>query len=302
MLISCCINTYKRPILLRKLLLSLVKQKLDPDWVLEVIVVDNDELMQGKPIVLEFQEYDLLNIKYFVQPIKNISITRNEGVKMASGELILFVDDDGYATDTWIHEMIFCMRKYTADAVFGTVLPYYEDGVPNWIIKAGHFERLIQKTGEISIYTRTGNCLIKADLIKSVSGPFDPDFGLTGGEDSNLFHKLKSNKAKFIFCEEGVVYDLVPLERANLKWLIKRRFITGSTFTQIQISQSKFRRLKRIYFLVRSILGFFISGMMAIFNLSSEEKRIFWGLRIIDFSGHIAGIFSYNLEAYKIND
>jgi len=57
MLISCCVNTYKRPVLLKKLLLSLEKQRLLNNWELEVIIVDNDELEQGKLVAENFNKF-----------------------------------------------------------------------------------------------------------------------------------------------------------------------------------------------------------------------------------------------------
>jgi hypothetical protein len=42
-------------------------------------------------------------------------------------------------------------------------------------------------TGDTAVYTRSSNCIIKADLIKSEPGPFDPAYGITGGEDKHLF-------------------------------------------------------------------------------------------------------------------
>ena len=105
---SCCINTYKRPKLLKKLLKSLAEQNLAEETKLEIIAVDNGPDQLGKNIVNEFQKRYNIPIYYFVQPEKNISLTRNLAVKNAKGDFVFFIDDDGYADKDWISNMLKC--------------------------------------------------------------------------------------------------------------------------------------------------------------------------------------------------
>ncbi len=297
--ISCCINTYRRPSLLRKLLDSLYSQNLNPDISLEIIVVDNDIEKQAENVVKEFQQTSTINIKYFVQPIKNISLTRNKAVKEATGEYILFIDDDGYADANWISEMVKCITEYKADAVFGAVISYFDEGTPEWIEKNFFFDRLIQKTGEPSKFTRTGNCIIKSKLIKDIEGPFDPQFGLSGGEDGNLFGRLSSSGAKFIFCAEGIVYDYVPKERANFIWIAKRTFAIGITSTKMEIFLSKNRIVTRILLLFKAVTFSLISIFLSFLFLPIKTRRIHWFLKFISNIGHIAAIFNFKYLTYN---
>jgi succinoglycan biosynthesis protein ExoM len=299
MLISCCINTYKRPALLKKLLQSLENQRLDPSWNLEIIIIDNDELEAGRTVVEEFQERSDLNIRYSTQPIKNISITRNKGVEMANGDFVLFIDDDGYADDNWIFEMLNCLYKYNADGVFGTVLPYFEEGVPELYIKGKFFDRLIQNSGEISKYKRTTNCLIKREVLKAIEGPFDPKDGLKGGEDVNLFSKIEINGAKLIFCKEGIVYDLVPSNRANIKWLSQRKFREGKGFTEIKLKYSKNNMFKKVYYFFKPWAYLIISTLAFVVCLPFKIQRTFWYLNIISNLGHLAAFTSIEYHEYE---
>ncbi len=298
MLISCCINTHKRPALLKKLLQSLDNQLLDPNWELEIIIVDNDTLEEGRPVVDEMVKTSTLNIKYYTQPIKNISITRNKGVEMAKGDLIMFIDDDGYADNRWIFEMANCLKKYNADGVFGTVYPYFDKGVPELFIKGKFFDRLIQNTGEPSKYKRTTNCLIKKDVLNTISGPFDPKDGLTGGEDANLFEKIQRNGAKLVFCKEGVVYDHVPFNRANIKWLTQRKFRTGKGFTSIKLKHSDSFVAKSYYFL-KPVLFLFISLFVLILSLPFQIQRTRWFLHLVSNIGHLAAFTAIDYQEYE---
>lgn len=302
MKLSCCINTYKRPLLLENLLDCLTKQKLSKDWHLEVIVVDNSELKEGKSIVKKFQNDHKLDIHYFVQSVKNISLTRNKAVKEASGDLILFIDDDGIPVETWIYDMVNCLIKYKADGVFGTVLPYFDDNVPTWTKSSPFFKRLIQSSGEDSIFFRTGNCLVKSHWLKREKGPFDPKFGLTGGEDSDLFERIKKSGAKLIFCKEAIVYDYVPTDRANLSWLIKRFYRTGITFVTGSINSSKIPILKRAYYLVRSVILLILCFILFLFTFPFRKYRYFWPVKISSYTGHLMGTFNVRYEGYKTSN
>lgn len=297
---SICIATYKRPELLKKLLESLLTQNLPDDVNVEVIVVDNDVNETAKNICNEFMNNNTLNIHYSVQPEKNISLTRNQAVKNSTGEYILFIDDDGYADDNWILELLKCLKTFNADAVFGTVIPYFEEGIPDWIEESHFFKRTIQTSGETSKFTRTGNCLIKSNLIKSVEGPFDPDYGLTGGEDGILFGRLAIKGAKFVFCSEAIVHDYVPKERANLKYLTKRTFRIGITHTKRMIISSKFKLITRFYLFIKGVLYSLISILLFLFCSPIKLWRSHWYLKIISNLGRIAGVFNLQYQIYKV--
>lgn len=126
MLYSICIATYKRSELLEKLLDSLSKQKPPESTELEVIIVDNDKSESAREVVESAGKTSGLNLRYFTEPIKNISLTRNVSVAEAKGEYILFIDDDEIASPKWISHLQNVLFKYNADAVFGRVVSYFE--------------------------------------------------------------------------------------------------------------------------------------------------------------------------------
>ena len=299
MLCSICINTYKRPVLLKKLLDSLVTQILDPIISLEIIVVDNDPDKQAGNVVRAFKTISSIDIKYFEQPIKNISLTRNKAVSEANGEFILFIDDDEYAQPNWIINTLACLEKYNADAVFGSVLSYFDVNTPNWIKSNLMFRRQIQKTGTIPAFTRTGNCLIKAAILNTVDGPFDLEYGLTGGGDSFLFNLLSRNGAKFIYCAESIVYEYVPPERASLNWLLKRSLRTGSGATRHLIKFAKNKFATRIWLFLKAILFSLICLFLMIVNLPSKKRFINWTIIFAGNLGHIMAIFNFHYVEYK---
>lgn len=296
---SICIATYKREILLKKLLDSLSEQILPDNINLQVIIIDNDDLGSAKKVFLRMNNSERIKFEYGIQPIKNISLTRNAGVVKSIGEYILFIDDDGYAEVNWVKYLLECLEEYNADAVFGAVIPYYEQGTPSWIVGGGYFERPIEPRGEKSRFTRTGNCIINSILVKTIDGPFDQDYGLTGGEDVNLFGKLLDKGANFISCPEAIIYDYVPKERANLKWLIRRSFRTGNTYTKRVIESSKFKMITKIFLSLKAIVYCILSLVCFLIFMTIKIKRIYWLLKFWGNVGHISAVLKINYEEYS---
>ncbi len=87
---SAIVTTWKRPALLRETLESLMLQSYSP---LEVIVVCDGEDAQVRAIAAEFKSS--LPIRWVFHPEnRGLPAARNTGAQEASGDVILFLDDD----------------------------------------------------------------------------------------------------------------------------------------------------------------------------------------------------------------
>lgn len=266
---------------------------------IEVVVVDNSAEEEGRSVLNEFVNIPTRTFKYDLQSVKNISLTRNKAVSLATGEIICFIDDDGKADADWLVHMYACLLNNKADGVFGKVIPYFEDGVEEWIVKGKFFERPDEQDGSITKNTRTTNCIIYKSVINQVDGPFDPAFGITGGEDSNLFKKLAAKGCKFVYSQKGIVYDFIPKSRANLVWLIRRHYRTGITNTLVRMQVSKNKVMLGLYFLSRYTLFFLIGITSLVLCLPIKTKRNYWLLKLAGIAGHFAYFFSLNYDEYK---
>jgi succinoglycan biosynthesis protein ExoM len=90
--VSVCIATYRRAERLAAVLDDLTRLTRLPD---EVVVVDNDAAASARPVVEHrLREGAPFPIRYAVQPVKNISLTRNKTVELAGGDWLAFIDDD----------------------------------------------------------------------------------------------------------------------------------------------------------------------------------------------------------------
>jgi len=296
---SICIATYKRAVLLQKLLESLHHQELTEELSLEIIVVDNDPEGSAKAVLEQYTSTEKISFFYYNQLLKNISITRNLAVKKAVGEFIFFIDDDEYACKNWVLLMLETLRKYNADGVFGAVHSHFDANTPKWITSHEVFNRITPPTGTEAHYKRTGNCLITAKLLKSIEGPFSTEYGLTGGEDTHLFAKLRINGATFINCKEAWVSEYVPPERAKTKYLFKRTLRTGNNYTRrILENHAKNNLSNRFYIMTISAFSFFISVFLSILFIFSKSKRLFWITKISSNIGHLLAAMKIYIKGY----
>jgi len=81
--ISLCIATYRRPDRLGLLLDDIVRQECLPD---ELIVVDNDASGSARAVIERRRELGApFPIRYEIQPVKNIALTRNRTASAMTG-------------------------------------------------------------------------------------------------------------------------------------------------------------------------------------------------------------------------
>jgi len=296
---SICIATYKRKQLLRNLLKSIYAQNLPQNITLQIVVVDNDIEKSAEEIIQEFRSDDKIRLEYHSQPKKNISLTRNVSVKNAQGEYLLFIDDDETADVNWINEHLKAIKTFEADGVFGRVVPEFPENTPNWIKAGDFFNKKSPPTGELATSVATSNCIVKANLLKNEPGPFSPEYGLTGGEDTHLFYKLRKGGAKLISSREAIVREIIPPDRTRVKWLIKKSYQTGNASTRRMIEFADTKLIKRIYLLSKAIIYLIISAFMVIICLPVIGLRIKWLLKIFSNLGHISASLGFHFSGYK---
>jgi succinoglycan biosynthesis protein ExoM len=230
--ISVCIATYRRTPRLRALLSDLVTQRLTP---FEIVVVDNDPAASAREVVEERRRLGArCAIHYDIQPEKNISLTRNRTVAMASGEWLAFVDDDERVPATWLLRLAAAADSHAADGVLGPVVPIVPAGAPEWIRRGDFYSWARMQTGAVVPRNRLrfGNVLLRSDLMTKSASPFDPAYGLTGGEDGDLLTRLANDGARLVWCDDAVVTEPVEAARMSLRWLVRRAVRGGQDFAR----------------------------------------------------------------------
>jgi glycosyltransferase involved in cell wall biosynthesis len=226
-----CICTFKRPELLRRLLASLSNQRTEGLFSFSVIVADNDAMESARPVVDAFSSGSPLSVTYCVESEQNIALARNKALEHADGDFVVFIDDDEFAADNWLHDLLETCLAYGADGVLGPVKPYFELEPPQWVKKGGFFDRPTYATGSKLRWpeTRTGNVLFRKKILNSFEMPFRPEFD-TAGEDVDFFRRMMEKGYRFVWCNEAIAYEVVPPSRCTRSYLLKRAVLRGSNF------------------------------------------------------------------------
>ena len=229
--ISVCVLTFKRPKYLERLLEHLQTQQTDGKFTYSVVVTDNDSAASAKDLVAKFTKIGDGPVVYCVEPQQNIACARNKAVSNATGDYIAFVDDDEYPAKDWLLNLFQTSVTLRADGVLGPVKPYFDHEPPAWAIKGKFYERPSHPTGMLLDWsqTRTGNVLFSRGILSGDELPFRVEMG-TAGSDMDFFRRMMAKQKKFVWCEEAVVFEVVPPSRCNRKYLLHRALMRGSNF------------------------------------------------------------------------
>jgi glycosyltransferase involved in cell wall biosynthesis len=238
--ITVCICTFKRPLALAELLLSLKNQFTGGRFTYNIVVVDNDSCGSAKKVVNKFIIDHELDIVYTVEEKQNIALARNKSVLNSKGNFIAFIDDDELPNSKWLYDLFLAINKYNVDGLLGPVCPKYEIEPPKWVTRGELFDRPRHKTGHLLKWkdTRTGNVLIRKKVFEESPDWFREEFG-SGGEDRDFFKRKMEEGFKFAWCNEAVVLERVPPKRWQLNVQIKRALIRGRTAANYSSDRTK---------------------------------------------------------------
>ena len=231
--VDVCICTYRRPALLAKLLDSIAEQNTGGLFDVCICVADNDPEGSAESAVEAFSRRHSIEARYTVQPEKNISLTRNATLELGQGEYIAFIDDDEYASPDWLSAFVASVERFRVDGLFGPVERYFDEGTPRFYRDTGMYDQPNPETGDWNFVFNTGNGFMRRAALDGLGVRFDPEYGLTGGEDTELFTRLRCSGKLFLWCREALVYEYIPPARTNLAWILKRNFRIGITTATI---------------------------------------------------------------------
>jgi glycosyltransferase involved in cell wall biosynthesis len=232
MTVSVCIATYRRNELLLGLLEDLAHQDRIPE---EVIIVDNDARAGARATVEGFRDAGVpFLLTYAVQPERNIAMTRNRSVELATGDWLAFIDDDERAPPSWLRLLLETVERSEADGVLAPVVPIVPDDAPEWIRRGRFYDSARHNTGvPVPLECmRFGNVLLRGVLVRSFQPPFNPIFALGAGEDTDLLVRLSLGGSRIVWCDEAGVTEAIVSKKLSLRWLMLRSKAGGQDFAR----------------------------------------------------------------------
>jgi succinoglycan biosynthesis protein ExoM len=236
--ISVCIPTFSRNQMLEHLLKNLASQEAGGLFEFSIVVVDNDAKGSAKATVIRLRDELGLDLIYDIEPERTIPAVRNHALRLAKGNYIAIIDDDEFPPQDWLVTMYRAIQTFDVDGCLGPVHPFFEQQPPSWLIKGKFCERPVHRTGTLLHWsqTRTGNVLLKKDVFDKNNLCFDIKFK-TGGSDQEFFKQAMRLGCRFIAVEEAPIYEIVPPERWEKSYYLKRALVNGFNSHKYTIKQ-----------------------------------------------------------------
>lgn len=280
--ITVCICTFKRPQLLKRSLEGVARLNTGGLFALSIVVADNDRLESARQVVLEFEASSLVEVCYCVEPRQNIASARNTALQNAKGDFIAFIDDDEFPDRDWLFTLFKAWEMYGADGVLGPVKPFFESEPPGWVIKGGFCDRPEHSSGSKLGWreTRTGNVLLRRQILEGHQEPFRTEFG-NGGEDQDFFKRMMQEGRVFIWSNEAVVYEVVPPERWKRRYMLKRALLRGQNEKLLLNYRS----------IVKSVIAVPLYTLLLPFLLLMEHHILMtYSIRLFDHVGKLFAV------------
>src|SRR3989337_1168394 len=96
------IATYNRAALLDETLAWLARMRVSPTLTWDVIVVDNNSSDDTRAVVERHIARFPVRLRYLFEPTQGRSSALNSGIAQATGEVLVFTDDDVRVADGWL--------------------------------------------------------------------------------------------------------------------------------------------------------------------------------------------------------
>jgi succinoglycan biosynthesis protein ExoM len=285
MKICVCICTFKRPARVGALLRTLGEQVTEGEFTMSVVVCDNDSARSAQAAVKGAAASLSFPVSYCVEPEQNIAKARNRALHHSAGDFIAFIDDDEIPSRDWLLTALRTCLAHAADGVLAPVRPLFEHAPPAWLLKGRFCERAEHPTGHQLSWreTRTGNVLMRRSLIEGSPEPFDTAYG-NGGEDTDFFKRLMANGARFVWCNEAAVHEVVPPDRCERRYLLKRAVLRGQNEKHLATLASVGKSLVAVPIYIAALPFVLFAGQHWVMHV---------GIRLCDHAGKLAGVLGF---------
>ncbi len=239
--LSAIICTYNREKYLPMAIDALLNQKGVEPGDFEIVIVNNNSTDYTEEISLSYKEKSKnIHIEYSTETKQGLSHARNKGIEVSNGYLFAFLDDDAFAHENYIKDVLtFFQLLPNVQAVGGRILLHFEQTKPAWYTHylgslLGYYNpwekiRVFNKKQ----YPRGSNMVYRKELFEKY-GVFNPELGrkgegMLGSEEKEMFQRIYSGNELIYYLPEAVIYHMVPIERTLTPFIRKQSIAVGKS-------------------------------------------------------------------------
>jgi glycosyltransferase involved in cell wall biosynthesis len=287
---TVAICTHNRAADVKEALLSLLQQSFNGSY--EVIVVDNRSTDHTKETVQEFQKMVDIPIIYLYEERLGLSVARNRAIREASGEYVLFLDDDAIASKEWIGGIV---ALFDLDSrigcVGGKIEPAWEGSAPQWLpVENRTLYTILDYSDEIVEMQRPAipfgaNVAFRKSVFDSMEA-FREDLGRVGSnllssEEAELIERIRARYTVFYTPHASVLHK-IPRSRISRKWLLRRIYWQGVS--------SAVSSKKKAGILMKSLVKLPLFALLTVV-FAYDKRKIFRNISKISYSnGQLRGV------------
>jgi glycosyltransferase involved in cell wall biosynthesis len=228
--ISVIISTWNRPDGVMRTLESLARQ----DWLgFEVLVVDNAADQRLAESAAKFAAGAPIPVRYVPEPQLGLHNARHAGARAATGEILVFTDDDATFYPSWLRSFAEAFSAHPdMPAAGGPVRPAWEATPPDWVREFAARKphcctlALMEPWDDFQLspkaYFFGVNMAIRRPVFFDLGG-FNPEaFGDTwlGDGDTGLYLKLRKRGLSIGYVPGALVHHHIPPKRMTLDYLL----------------------------------------------------------------------------------
>lgn len=280
--VSVVICTYNRDKYLPRTLDSFLNQSA-PFESFELVVINNMSTDSTEEVISNFIESKhSITCNVFNELNQGHTYARNRGIKESKGRIISFIDDDAFVHPGYIEGIIESFSNKNILAIGGKIIPKYESGsAPTWMTKfllplVAALD-LGDKKREFSgaKFPIGANMAFRREVFESY-GDFDEQLGrrgtdgLEGGDEKDLFSRLKKNNELIMYCPNVVVDHIIPDKRLQISYVKGLAKGVGSSERKRLAAENQINKTKRFFLEVVKITG---SGILAIGYLIKGQSE-----------------------------
>ena len=311
-MISVVVATRNRHTLLERTLDALVQQRCARE-AYEVIVADNGSSDRTRTVIEEIARRaggDRIRYLYVEEPGKSRAV--NAALRLVSGDIVAFTDDDVRPDPGWIAQLIDTFSDPAVDFVAGRILADWEAPPPRWMspslfgvlaIPDGGTRRLpIARGLNEHIMPIGANMAVRSTVIERLGG-LRLDLGklegtLRTGEDHEFFLRLLHDGRRGAYEPEAVVHHFVPGSRLRRDYFRRWLFQNGRDVARLerQYPPAARRLLAVPGYLWRDIAAAAAAGLRAA-TIGDAPQRFASSVRVLWFAGYAWETWSGRMRA-----
>jgi GT2 family glycosyltransferase len=240
--VTVIIATYNRAALLDECLAHLRTQRFLPGD--DVILVDNGSVDDTAATVARHQSAWSVPLRLLHEPRAGKSHAVARALVDASGDILVFTDDDVNVGTGWLDAIRSAMTEPTVALSGGPVAPRWEKGVPQWMRRARErhprlgapIALLDYGDDPVELGARTllgANLAVRREIFVKAGG-FPTTLGklrgtLLSGEDHELCRRVQAAGFRAVYVPDALVHHWVPASRARVFYFLRWFFWSGIT-------------------------------------------------------------------------